>query len=47
MGEAVSEYRTANNFNFIGDLYLKNGDKKRSIESYQKAANIFRQDGFS
>ena len=43
----VSEYPDGNNFNFIGDLYLKKGDKKSAIESYQKAANIFRQEGFS
>ncbi len=43
----VSEYPDGNNFNFIGDLYLKKGDKRSAVESYQKAANIFRQEGFS
>lgn len=43
----VSEYPDGNHFNFIGDLYLKKGDKKSATESYQKAANIFRQEGFS
>jgi tetratricopeptide (TPR) repeat protein len=43
----VSEYPDGNNFNFIGDLYLKKGDKRSATESYQKAANFFRQEGFS
>lgn len=36
-----------NTFNIIGDLYLKKGNKKLAIESFCKAANFFRQEGFS
>ncbi|PKL50920.1 MAG: hypothetical protein CVV37_06925 [Nitrospira bacterium HGW-Nitrospira-1] len=43
----VQEFPDGNNYNFIGDLYLKNDDKKNAVESFQKAANIFRQEGFS
>lgn len=43
----VREYPDGNNFNAIGDLYLKKGDKKNAIESYHKAAKIFRQEGFT
>jgi tetratricopeptide (TPR) repeat protein len=43
----VREYPDGNNYNVIGDLYLKKGDKKNAIESYHKAANFFRNEGFS
>ena len=43
----VKEFPDGNNFNFIGDLYYKKGDKKNSIESFHKAAGIFREEGFS
>ncbi|MBS1114637.1 MAG: Tetratricopeptide repeat protein [Nitrospirae bacterium] len=43
----VKEYPDGNNFNFIGDLYLKKNDKTNAIESFHKAANFFREEGFS
>src|SRR5574340_597365 len=43
----VAEFPDGNNFNFIGDLYYKKGDKKKSTESFHKAAGIFREEGFS
>lgn len=43
----IKEYPDPNTFNTIGDLYLKKGDKGRAVESFHKAANIFRQEGFS
>lgn len=43
----VKGYPDGNNFNYIGDLYLKKGDKKIAVESFHKAANIFRHEGFS
>ena len=43
----VKEYPDGNNYNFIGDLYLKKGDKKSAVDSYHKAANFFRHEGFS
>ena len=43
----IKEYPDGNNYNFIGDLYLKKGDKKNAIEAYHQAANIYRHEGFS
>ncbi|MEW6570292.1 MAG: tetratricopeptide repeat protein [Nitrospirota bacterium] len=43
----VKEYPDANTFNTIGDLYLKKGDKKNAVDLFHKAAEIFRQEGFS
>src|SRR5574340_452262 len=43
----VQEYPDGHNFNSIGDLYLKKGDKKSAIEAFHKAANFFRKEGFS
>ncbi len=52
--KAISEWEKlisgspdGNAFNTIGDLYLKKGDKKSAVESFLKAANYFRQEGFS
>ncbi|MBI5639815.1 MAG: tetratricopeptide repeat protein [Nitrospirae bacterium] len=36
-----------NTYNIIGDLYLKKGDKKNSVEFFHKSAFFFRQEGFS
>jgi tetratricopeptide (TPR) repeat protein len=41
------EYPDGNTFNTIGDLYLKKNDRTDAVESYHKAANYFRQEGFS
>jgi len=43
----VKAYPDSNNFNFLGDLYLKNGDKKKAGEFYHKTAKIYRDEGFS
>jgi tetratricopeptide (TPR) repeat protein len=43
----VLEYPDGSNYNFIGDLYLKKGDRKSSVESFLKAAHFFREEGFS
>ncbi len=45
--QLVNESPDGNFFNMIGDLYLKKGIQKSGIEYYQKAANYFRQEGFS
>jgi len=43
----ISDSPDGNTFNTIGDLYLKKGDKKNAVESFHKAANYFRREGFS
>lgn len=43
----VREYPDGNAFNAIGDLFLKKGDKKNSVDSFHKAANFFRHEGFT
>ena len=51
--EAIAEWskllddgQDGNIHNAIGDLHLKKGSQKAAIQSYSKAANIFREDGF-
>lgn len=43
----VKEAPDVNAYNIIGDLYLKKGNKKLSIEFFHKAAGVFRKEGFS
>ncbi|GAB4413632.1 MAG: hypothetical protein OHK0032_09720 [Thermodesulfovibrionales bacterium] len=43
----VKEAPDGNSYNTIGDLYLKKGDKSSAVESFHKAADFFRQEGFS
>jgi tetratricopeptide (TPR) repeat protein len=43
----ISESPDGNTYNMIGDLYLRKGDKKGAAESFHKAANYFRREGFS
>ncbi len=43
----IKEYPDGNNYNTLGDLYLKKGDKQNAIDSFHKAANFFRHEGFS
>lgn len=43
----VKEYPEGTTYNTIGDLYLKKGDKTNAIDSFHKAANFFRHEGFS
>ena len=45
--QLVHESPEGNVFNMIGDLYLKKGVQKSGIDYYLKAANYFRQEGFS
>jgi len=43
----IKESPDGNTHNIIGDLYLKKGDKTEAIDSFHKAADFFRQEGFS
>lgn len=43
----IKEYPDGNTFNSIGDLYLKKGGKTEAIDSFHKAADYFRREGFS
>jgi tetratricopeptide (TPR) repeat protein len=43
----VRESPDGNTYNIIGDLYFKKGDRKNAVESFHKAANFFRHEGFS
>jgi tetratricopeptide (TPR) repeat protein len=43
----IKEYPDGNTFNTIGDLYLKKGGKKEAVDSFHKAADYFRREGFS
>ncbi|MDH5768422.1 MAG: tetratricopeptide repeat protein, partial [Nitrospirota bacterium] len=41
------EYSDGTIYNTIGDLYLKKGDDKNAVNSFHKAADCFRNEGFS
>jgi tetratricopeptide (TPR) repeat protein len=43
----IKEYPDGNTYNALGDLYLKKGDKKNSLEAFHKAATFFMNEGFS
>jgi tetratricopeptide (TPR) repeat protein len=43
----VHESPEGNTYNIIGDLYFKKGDRKSAVDSFHKAANFFRHEGFS
>lgn len=43
----TKEFPDGSTFNTIGDLYLKKGEKTSAIESYHRAANLFKQEGFA
>jgi tetratricopeptide (TPR) repeat protein len=43
----VKECPDGNTYNALGDLYLKKGDKKSSMEAFHKAATFFMNEGFS
>jgi len=43
----AKEYPDGATYNTIGDLYLKKGDKTSAVDSFHKAANFFRHEGFS
>jgi tetratricopeptide (TPR) repeat protein len=43
----IKESPDGNTHNIIGDLYLKKGDRAEAIDSFHKAADFFRQEGFS
>lgn len=42
----LKESQDGNIYNIIGDLYLKKREKRDAVDSFTKAANIFREDGF-
>ncbi|KPK02967.1 MAG: hypothetical protein AMK71_00395 [Nitrospira bacterium SG8_35_4] len=53
LDKAIAEWKKlldagkdGNVHNTIGDLYFKKGEETESIESYSKAAEIFKKDGF-
>ncbi len=43
----AKEYPDGTTYNAIGDLYFKKGDKTNAVDSFHKAANFFRHEGFS
>jgi len=43
----VKECPDGNTYNALGDLYLKNGDRKNAVEAFRKAATFFMDEGFS
>lgn len=43
----LKEAPDVNIYNTLGDLYLKVGDKKSAVESFLKASQLLRKDGFS
>ncbi len=45
--EKLLDSGDGNIYNNLGDLYLKKGDTKRAAEFYYRAADIFREQGFS
>jgi tetratricopeptide (TPR) repeat protein len=40
-------YPDGNTFNYIGDLYIKKGDRDAAITEFHKAAKIYMDEGFS
>lgn len=45
--EVAKAFPEGNTFNFIGDLYLKKGEKTRAMETFHKAARVYTDEGFS
>jgi tetratricopeptide (TPR) repeat protein len=43
----IKESPDGNTYNIVGDLYLRKGDKAEAIDSFHKAADFFRREGFS
>lgn len=43
----VNAYPDGNTFNYIGDLYLKKGDKQPALAAFHKASNAFKKEGFT
>jgi tetratricopeptide (TPR) repeat protein len=43
----VKECPDGNTYNALGDLHLKNGDRKNAVEAFHKAATFFMDEGFS
>ncbi|MEW6002190.1 MAG: tetratricopeptide repeat protein [Nitrospirota bacterium] len=43
----IDEYHDGNILNTIGDLYLKKGDKNNAISFFHRAAEFFKEQGFS
>lgn len=45
--EISKAFPEGNTFNFVGDLFLKKGDKAKAMETYHKAAKYYTDEGFS
>ncbi len=45
--EVAKAFPEGNTYNFIGDLYLKKGDRNLAVETLHKAAKIYTDEGFS
>lgn len=45
--EVARAFPEGNTFNFIGDLYLKKGEKTKAMETFHKAARVYTDEGFS
>ena len=42
-----AEFPDGNTYNYIGDLYIKKGDKQGAIDEFHKAAKIYTDEGFA
>jgi tetratricopeptide (TPR) repeat protein len=45
--QIASSYPDGNTLNYVGDLYLKKGDKKAAVEKYHQASKIYLDEGFA
>jgi tetratricopeptide (TPR) repeat protein len=45
--QIAKAFPDGNTFNYIGDLYVKKGDKKAAIAEYHNAADKYTEEGFS
>ena len=45
--KVAKEHPDGNTFNTVGDLYLKKGDKTEAVNSFHRAADFFRREGFA
>ncbi len=45
--KVASSYPDGNTFNFLGDLYLKKGDRTSAVDEFHKAAKVYMDEGFS
>lgn len=45
--KVASSYPDGNTFNFLGDLYLKKGDRTSAVDEFHRAAKVYMDEGFS